>query len=257
MVNLILFYIILSLLLISTVTFGIIWYKSNRERKSLFFKLFIGSLISAIGLAITPAMHDIIAGIGILVIMVSIIYIYMVSKGKATNVFLKYSMMSIVIGALFTVMGFCFKSYSQQGLDREAAITKSISDDANSSSSSKSKKEKESENDQKDLENANYLGYKYMLEDVPKNTNHVITKAYMDKDKNYNTTIFVNDQISSLSGSELKRYVKVVFDKVKKLEDGYEPNEKSGASRIIINDSSGNRLAHSSFFTRKIKYDFE
>ncbi len=50
-----------------------------------------------------------------------------------------------------------------------------------------------------------------------KNTNHVITKAYMDKDKNYNTTIFVNDQISSLSGSELKRYVKVVFDKVKKI----------------------------------------
>ncbi|WP_290123162.1 hypothetical protein [Apilactobacillus ozensis] len=39
----------------------------------------------------------------------------------------------------------------------------------------------------------------------------------MDKDKNYNTTIFVNDQISSLSGSELKRYVKVVFDKVKKI----------------------------------------
>lgn len=118
-------------------------------------------------------------------------------------------------------------------------------------------KEKEEQKDQDNLEEANYLGYKYMLEDVPKNTNYWITKAYMDKDHSYNTTIWVNNQISALSGDELKRYVKVVFDKVKKLEDGYEPNKQGGASRIIINDNGGNRLAHSSFFTRSIKYDFE
>lgn len=263
----ILFYTILAITLIASITFGILSWKNLTTKKGLFNKLSIGLSVAFILLLISPLLHNIYIFVGIFTLGLSILYVVLVGKGEVKNPgvnVMRYTLLVGSAGLLLLISGLLFDSYSpsyhhhQEKIQQEAKQKADDHDNAVKARKERNR-EKNDEKRQAELEDANYLGYTYKLEDIPKETNNVISKAFIDKNNGNRTTIVVNEEFSSLSGDVMKRNLKALFDKVKEVEDSYNPlpSKYAGARTIVIKDSYGNDLAHSSFFTRSVKYDFE
>lgn len=108
-------------------------------------------------------------------------------------------------------------------------------------------------NDQK-----NFDDYKNALTTLPDQSNGALTKAYVDNDSG-NTVLVLSDDALSLSSNELKSVCKSAWDLGIKMSSSYMPGDNSvgdASKYITIEDSTGNRLAHTSLFG-SFKYDGE
>lgn len=263
----ILYYTLLTILLIVSIISGILSWKNLTTKKALLNKLFVYLLIAFVLLLISPLLHSVYIVVGIFALGLSIFYVVLVSKEEVKNPGVKvmrYTLLVGVAGLLLLLSGLVFDNYSPsyyiQKENAQQEAQQKAEDHANAVKERKERnREKNDEKRQANIENANYSGYTYKLEDMPKETNNVISKAFIDKSNGNRTTIVVNEEFSSLSGDVMKRNLKALFDKVKEVEDSYNPlpSKYAGARTIVIKDSYGNDLAHSSFFTRSVKYDFE
>lgn len=251
-----LFYTLIALL---TITSGILAYFFIFKNNKLWY-IAATSFLLTILFILNPIISSFNIFVGSFISALGIIYIYAAYKGKVSaNISLsKISVIGIIFGLFMLFSGAAFTSYTNSGFEKQYAKENKEAKKEELKERKEQKKEAQEEKDREQYADANYLAYKYKLEDVPKDTNYTITKAYMDPSNSYKTTIHVSDDVSSHSGDTLKRYIKVVFDKFKSLELNYEPlpSKYSRAKVLVIKDNYGNLIAHSSIFGN-IKYDFE
>jgi uncharacterized protein YlxW (UPF0749 family) len=119
---------------------------------------------------------------------------------------------------------------------------------------SESKKKAEKERQIKDDEKA----MKSDLATLPDQSNGLITKAiYKDDSTGYGIELTLSDDVLSMNNAELKNMVNKAWTLGKNLGESYVqfPDDESYGDIVTVLDSSGNKLAHSSSFTHKIKYD--
>lgn len=101
----------------------------------------------------------------------------------------------------------------------------------------------------------NFSDYKTYLTTVPNKTKNAITDAYLDNTSE--VTIFVlNDDALSLNSNELKTVTKSAWNTGNQIVNNYTPfpSKDENYKRITIEDSAGNRIAHTSLFG-SFKYD--
>lgn len=123
---------------------------------------------------------------------------------------------------------------------------------SNSKASESKKGKKDADRDKQE----NFAAYELTLTKIPKNTKHVITDAHYN---GTGTTYVLSDEVLNYSDSALKNVVKTAWNSGQELikKAAPFPNDKAAAEiYVTIEDSAGNRLAHTSAFG-SFKYDGE
>lgn len=127
-----------------------------------------------------------------------------------------------------------------------------------SASSSKSESQSESklvESTKNKNEQKNFEKFQQDLGDAPSTTKGSITSANYDQTSE-TLKLTLSDEALDLQGAQLKEVVRVAWNAGNSLVDSDKPfpDDKQVVS-IIIQDSAGNQLAHSSAFLHEFKYD--
>ncbi|MBP5841952.1 hypothetical protein J8137_05265 [Lactiplantibacillus plantarum] len=127
-----------------------------------------------------------------------------------------------------------------------------------SASSSKSESQSESklvESTKNKNEQKNFEKFQQDLSDVPSTTKGSITSANYDQTSE-TLKLTLSDEALDLQGAQLKEVVRAAWNAGNSLVDSDKPfpDDKQVVS-IIIQDSAGNQLAHSSAFLHEFKYD--
>ena len=127
-----------------------------------------------------------------------------------------------------------------------------------SASSSKSESQSESklvESTKNKNEQKNFEKFQQDLGDVPSTTKGSITSANYDQTSEA-LKLTLSDEALDLQGAQLKEVVRAAWNAGNSLVDSDKPfpDDKQVVS-IIIQDSAGNQLAHSSAFLHEFKYD--
>lgn len=127
-----------------------------------------------------------------------------------------------------------------------------------SASSSKSESQSESklvESTKNKNEQKNFEKFQQDLGDVPSTTKGSITSANYDQTSE-TLKLTLSDEALDLQGAQLKEVVRAAWNAGNSLVDSDKPfpDDKQVVS-IIIQDSAGNQLAHSSAFLHEFKYD--
>ncbi|APP13092.1 hypothetical protein BSG92_12490 [Lactiplantibacillus plantarum subsp. plantarum] len=127
-----------------------------------------------------------------------------------------------------------------------------------SASSSKSESQSESklvESTKNKNEQKNFEKFQQDLGDVPSTTKGSITSANYDQTSE-TLKLTLSDEALDLQGAQLKEVVRSAWNAGNSLVDSDKPfpDDKQVVS-IIIQDSAGNQLAHSSAFLHEFKYD--
>lgn len=114
---------------------------------------------------------------------------------------------------------------------------------------SKSKKEASQKKEQDD-----YNKLVQAVASLPAQSKNVITSASIDKDTNF-LMLTMTDEALSTSDAELKNLVKSAWEIGTSLIQKYPPYPKDKvSSMVVVQDSAGNRLGHTSI-TGDFKYD--
>lgn len=95
----------------------------------------------------------------------------------------------------------------------------------------------------------NFTDYKTFLSTVPSKTKNAITDAYLDNTSE--VTVFVlNDDAMSLNSNSLKTVARSAWNTGNRIVGNYTPfpSKYENYERITIEDSAGNRIAHTSLF---------
>lgn len=127
-----------------------------------------------------------------------------------------------------------------------------------SASSSKSESQSESklvESAKNKNEQKNFEKFQQDLGDAPSTTKGSITSANYDQTSE-TLKLTLSDETLDLQGAQLKEVVRAAWNAGNSLVDSDKPfpDDKQVVS-IIIQDSAGNQLAHSSAFLHEFKYD--
>ncbi|AUV72202.1 hypothetical protein C1940_06865 [Lactiplantibacillus plantarum subsp. plantarum] len=127
-----------------------------------------------------------------------------------------------------------------------------------SASSSKSESQSESklvESTKNKNEQKNFEKFQQDLGDAPSTTKGSITSANYDQTSG-TLKLTLSDEALDLQGAQLKEVVRAAWNAGNSLVDSDKPfpDDKRVVS-IIIQDSAGNQLAHSSAFLHEFKYD--
>lgn len=127
-----------------------------------------------------------------------------------------------------------------------------------SASSGKSESQSESklvESTKNKNEQKNFEKFQQDLGDVPSTTKGSITSANYDQTSE-TLKLTLSDEALDLQGAQLKEVVRAAWNAGNSLVDSDKPfpDDKQVVS-IIIQDSAGNQLAHSSAFLHEFKYD--
>ncbi|WP_436644622.1 hypothetical protein [Lactiplantibacillus plantarum] len=127
-----------------------------------------------------------------------------------------------------------------------------------SASSSKSESQSESklvESTKNKNEQKNFEKFQQDLGDAPSTTKGSITSANYDQTSE-TLKLTLSDEALDLQGAQLKEVVRAAWNAGNSLVDSDKPfpDDKQVVS-IIIQDSAGNQLAHSSAFLHEFKYD--
>ncbi|WP_353986314.1 hypothetical protein [Lactiplantibacillus plantarum] len=127
-----------------------------------------------------------------------------------------------------------------------------------SASSSKSESQSESklvESTKNKNEQKNFEKFQQDLGDVPSTTKGSIASANYDQTSE-TLKLTLSDEALDLQGAQLKEVVRAAWNAGNSLVDSDKPfpDDKQVVS-IIIQDSAGNQLAHSSAFLHEFKYD--
>lgn len=127
-----------------------------------------------------------------------------------------------------------------------------------SASSSKSESQSESklvESTKNKNEQKNFEKFQQDLGDVPSTTKGSITSANYDQTSE-TLKLTLSDEALDLQGAQLEEVVRAAWNAGNSLVDSDKPfpDDKQVVS-IIIQDSAGNQLAHSSAFLHEFKYD--
>lgn len=127
-----------------------------------------------------------------------------------------------------------------------------------SASSSKSESQSESklvESTKNKNEQKNFEKFRQDLSDAPSTTKGSITSANYDQTSE-TLKLTLSDEALDLQGAQLKEVVRAAWNAGNSLVDSDKPfpDDKQVVS-IIIQDSAGNQLAHSSAFLHEFKYD--
>lgn len=105
-------------------------------------------------------------------------------------------------------------------------------------------------------EKANFAAYKNDLKTIPSGTNGAITSAYYDKTSEQ-TILVLSDDAMGFSDNELKMVAKSAWNLGTKMENTYSPmTYDANAGGIVIQDSAGDQIAHSSMFGN-FKFDYD
>lgn len=143
--------------------------------------------------------------------------------------------------------------------ERASSSAKKVSSSKASSKRKESQKEKSEVKKVKEKnERENLANYKAALKTVPTKTKGTITSAYVDKDSGV-TMVTLSDDALALSSNELKTVVKSAWNAIGNLRSNYTPFSSDNGSTemyITIEDSAGNKLAHTSLLG-SFKYDGE
>lgn len=143
--------------------------------------------------------------------------------------------------------------------EKASSSAKKVSSSKASSKREESKKEKSKVKKAREKnERENLANYKTALKTVPTKTKGTITSAYVDKDSG-ETMVTLSDDALALSSNELKTVVKSAWNAVGNLRSNYTPFSSDKGSTemyITIQDSAGNKLAHTSLLG-SFKYDGE
>lgn len=145
------------------------------------------------------------------------------------------------------------RSESKSSAAKVKSESKSQSD-----SSSKSESQSESklvESTKNKNEQKNFEKFQQDLGDVPSTTKGSITSANYDQTSE-TLKLTLSDEALDLQGAQLKEVVRAAWNAGNSLVDSDKPfpDDKQVVS-IIIQDSAGNQLAHSSAFLHEFKYD--
>lgn len=95
----------------------------------------------------------------------------------------------------------------------------------------------------------NFTDYKTFLSTVPSKTKNAITDAYLDNTSE--VTVFVlNDDAMRLNSNSLKTVARSAWNTGNRIVGNYTPfpSKYENYERITIEDSAGNRIAHTSLF---------
>lgn len=95
----------------------------------------------------------------------------------------------------------------------------------------------------------NFTDYKTFLSTLPSKTKNAITDAYLDNTSE--VTVFVlNDDAMSLNSNSLKTVARSAWNTGNRIVGNYTPfpSKYENYERITIEDSAGNRIAHTSLF---------
>lgn len=127
-----------------------------------------------------------------------------------------------------------------------------------SASSSKSESQSESklvESTKNKNEQKNFEKFQQDLGDAPSTTKGSITSANYDQTSE-TLKLTLSDEALDLQGAQLKEVVRAAWNAGNSLVESDKPfpDDKQVVS-IIIQDSAGNQLAHSSAFLHEFKYD--
>ncbi|MGY5246553.1 hypothetical protein [Lactiplantibacillus plantarum] len=127
-----------------------------------------------------------------------------------------------------------------------------------SASSSKSESQSESklvESTKNKNEQKNFEKFQQDLANTPSTTKGSITSANYDQTSE-TLKLTLSDEALDLQGAQLKEVVRAAWNAGNSLVDSDKPfpDDKQVVS-IIIQDSAGNQLAHSSAFLHEFKYD--
>ncbi|WP_338230839.1 hypothetical protein [Lactiplantibacillus paraxiangfangensis] len=145
---------------------------------------------------------------------------------------------------------------SRKAASKRESSKKASSTKASSVAESKAKDKKELSSARKANEKKNFASYKKALATVPTKTHNAISKAYFDKTSEQ-TVLVLSDDALSLNDNELKGVVRSAWNAGENLLDNYTPfpdDDAAAALYITVQDSAGNRLAHTSAFGN-FKYD--
>ncbi|MCG0781104.1 hypothetical protein [Lactiplantibacillus plantarum] len=226
--------------LVLTIVFGYITYrlyKNNSMKKGVRLGLTIFTSILTVSSLVGP---------------------YMESSNKATD----SSTVSKADSQAFSKKA---SSNNEKGKEKEsrseskssAAKVKSESK-SQSVSSSKSESQSESklvESTKNKNEQKNFEKFQQDLGDAPSTTKGSITSANYDQTSE-TLKLTLSDEALDLQGAQLKEVVRAAWNAGNSLVDSDKPfpDDKQVVS-IIIQDSAGNQLAHSSAFLHEFKYD--
>ncbi|WP_282803659.1 DUF308 domain-containing protein [Secundilactobacillus kimchicus] len=97
-------------------------------------------------------------------------------------------------------------------------------------------------------ERQNFASYKRALTQLPAKTKHVVTSAKVDPTSG-ETVVVLYDDALSLSTNELKNLAKTTWITISNMRDSYTPfpdNDSSSELYTTIEDSAGNKIAHTS-----------
>ncbi|TPR21470.1 hypothetical protein DY102_07200 [Apilactobacillus timberlakei] len=250
------YYILIAIFFISAIALEYAYLKSKFDKNSNYFKVLIGLAIGTVALAITPAIHNIILFIGMVMLCLSIAYIYYVVKekpegGKVMAFLAKYSIVGSVLGILFITMSLCFKQYTATIPTDHAEQNLKVNNQNKSTSSKKS--HKDNKNKEEGAMESNFIAYEMIIKGLPNNSNNIVKDAYINK--NFGTDIIMSNEVNSY-GSQKESIIRQVFDIAQQAERKYEPmpDKYAAVKDIVIRDTNGYKLARTSFFGHKFKY---
>ncbi|WP_072557814.1 hypothetical protein [Lactiplantibacillus plantarum] len=145
------------------------------------------------------------------------------------------------------------RSESKSDVEKEKKESKNKSA-ANSKSESQSES-KLIESTKNKNEQKNFEKFQQDLGDAPSTTKGSITSANYDQTSE-TLKLTLSDEALDLQGAQLKEVVRAAWTAGNSLVDSDKPfpDDKQVVS-IIIQDSAGNQLAHSSAFLHEFKYD--
>ena len=107
-----------------------------------------------------------------------------------------------------------------------------------------------------DKEKTNFADYKAELKTLPSETKGLITDAHYDSSTDQ-AILVLNDDAMSFSNNELKNVSKSAWNLGNKMLNSFQPLPDDAVSGgIVIQDSAGNQIAHSSMFGN-FKYDYD
>lgn len=102
----------------------------------------------------------------------------------------------------------------------------------------------------------NFADYKAELKTLPSGTKGAITEAHYDSSTDQ-AVLVLSDDAMSFSNNELKTVSKSAWNLGNKMLNSYQPMPEDAVSGgIVIQDSAGNQIAHSSMFGN-FKYDYD
>lgn len=102
----------------------------------------------------------------------------------------------------------------------------------------------------------NFTEFKLELKTIPAGTKGAITEAHYDSSTDQ-AVLVLSDDAMSFSNNELKMVSKSAWNLGNKMVNNYQPMPEDAVSGgIVIQDSAGDQIAHSSMFGN-FKYDYD